>query len=167
VQVTGACEGWLRAECALAASRGYFGPFTELYAERGRHDLVLTSRGRTRRVEFKFVFNNKNLFGGYNGTRGLAKDVHALEAADDDEKYVAAFLTFFDRGSFLRLPNAYVARNRGTGERLQPSDGEAFAGFAAQLARKVTSEVVATPAEVSVLGAGQGFWLGLWLQRIS
>ena len=95
-EVTGSIENWFRAEVVIAAQKGFFGEVSNVCAEGGRNDLTFTLAEEDFSVEFKVVFNNKNLFGGYNGTRGICKDLLKLRAdTANGEKYAAVFFAFF------------------------------------------------------------------------
>ena len=63
-EVTGSIENWFRAEIAIAAQKGFFGDVSYVRAEGGRNDLTFTHAEKDFSVEFKVVFNNKNLFSG-------------------------------------------------------------------------------------------------------
>jgi hypothetical protein len=162
---TGALEGWLRGEAAIAVQKGGFGAFDEVTAERGHVDLVVCQEGASKAVEFKVAFNNKNLIGGYNGTRGIAQDVAKLSQLTFDEKYLAVLFAFYSRTVYPDLKKFYGQQVDRV--RLQPKDGEDFGTFAADLARQVTRKVISKPEEVRPMKSDGGVWLGFWCQRVS
>jgi len=163
-ELTGAFELWLRGECVLAALRGELGRVHDVRAERERRDLVLVGN-RTRFVEFKLAFNNKNLFGGYAGTGGLLKDLRGFDRIACDEKYLAVFFVFFDRRERPTLNRFFGATC--AGRSLQPSGDQDLGAFSSRLALTAISDVVTRPAPVLPLLQVNGAWIGLWLHRVA
>ncbi len=169
-EVTGSIENWFRAEVVIAAQKGFFGEVSNVRAEGGRNDLTFKRSGKRFAVEFKVVFNNKNLFGGYNGTRGICKDLLKLRAdTAHGEKYAAVFFAFLLKNAPNCLPPSYT--NTSYGIALQPPAGVPFEDFAYKLATQVIhhglGDVAHSPGKVHVLTSNAAQWLGFWCYRVA
>lgn len=163
---TGSVEGWLRAEAIIAAKQGRFGLVTNVLGEVRRDDLTLETGAGASRLEFKVAWNNKNLFGEYNGTGGIREDIAKLSNCTFREKLVVAFFGFFDSRVYKKLGIGYYATSKRLGVRLQPEGTEAFGPFAKKLAERTVSDIVATPEAVYPIHAGNGCWFGVWVHRV-
>jgi len=134
--------------------------------EVNRDDLTLATPTGTVRIEFKVAWNNKNLFGGYNGTGGIAEDIAKLKNCTFNQKLVVAFLCFFDRRVFEELGRFYYSTSRTAGLPLQPAGSEDFRAFAETLAGKVGLAVSSQPEPVRMIHEDDGRWFGVWVHRV-
>jgi len=168
-KATGSLEGWLRGEAVIAIQKGKFGAFEDVTAEGGgkRLDLTVTQGGLVKVVEFKVVFNNKNLVGGYNGTGGVAQDIAKLSQLSFDEKYVAVFFLFYSKWRCPYLPKSYLQTSGGV--QLQPKEDEDLGDFSKQLSRAVVARLgnlVPAAEEVVEVASNNERWLGFWCHRV-